>query len=296
MSLRRVISGALVLSVAAVGLLGCSNGQSTVPGGNFPAVPGGDPVTSEPVDSGASEVEDPGDETPEVDIASVEPVLAYDYEDARGYSYTLQLDSAKVRASIDVANARPGMANIEWDVQYEVEVFNTTPERNAPYPNQLFRLHLIPFWALDSPVCDHAASSNSFLTTLEVGEDGVARPFAEDQIIGEWCGLGYNPYRASGNLSILQPINIGWPGELTIPLDSSVTERRALTTGATIVVPEDQAEGALESFLAPAGWAIFGGMDDLNRARYYEHTYNCALGNMPLRAASFDIGCETINK
>ncbi|MBW0252596.1 hypothetical protein [Cellulomonas sp. PS-H5] len=217
----------------------------------------------EPVDDWTSSAESPSETVsaePEV-VTSTQPaqpvILTDSWADGDGYQYEVAITQAKVEASKDVANAKPGEALISWKWHVRADATNATPERNAPYP----RFAVEPLWPVDSPVC----AVGFYLVRQGLGSNDPAH--GADQ----WCTLSTVPQGGAGDSDELA---IGETGVVRLDMNSNIT--------VSIVVPEADADAVVAALQTPAVIAMGR-----------EGGTGCALangGDLHLSVATADVG------
>lgn len=156
------------------------------------------------------------------------PLLTDTWTDDDGYSYEFSVLTAEGTASKDVANAKPGEANLTWSYTITGEVTNTTPERNAPMPS----LRVEPVWPASSPVC----SLGWLLIQPAFNSNTDGREEA-------WCTLGNAPW---------QPLTDG----NQIMMNETVAVNASVSNPIEVPAPEADADAIIAELQAPPMWAI----------------------------------------
>lgn len=170
---------------------------------------------------------------PEPTPEPVPAILEDAWTNEDGYSYTFTLDSAVGTAMKDIANAKPGEANISWNYSFTGTFQNTTPERNAPGAI----VKVTPAWAAGSLVCSvssmvisHAWSSNT---------DGRDEAF---------CSLA--PF----------PFTLG--SDADIPMGGTIFDETSGGGMVQFAVPEASADAIIAELQSPTLWAIGRNIND----------------------------------
>lgn len=130
----------------------CGHTPVTPPTTYQPPQPADTALTS-PEPSGSSPMPEPGGDT-----------LSTEWVDEDGYSYDIDVSGASATATVDIADAKPGEAVVEWTATAVVTVTNTTDGRNAPFPN----LDLGFIWGMDQIVCAYVAPTSSIHERLSL--------------------------------------------------------------------------------------------------------------------------------
>jgi hypothetical protein len=137
-------------------------------------------------------------------------------EDASGYTYVLSLDNPVTEATVSVADALPGKANVTFDFTISGRVVNTTEERNAP---GVSGIAVQPAWEPDSAVCQVFPS------------------------FGVYCGTD-----TAGRLQ--------FSGDDSAQLAVGESADIAIVGSVTREVPEADAEALAEALRVPTGWIV----------------------------------------
>lgn len=164
--------------------------------------------------------------TPTQTASKSAPTLSDSWTDSDGYSYNFVLQTTSGTAKKDVANAKPGMADITWEYTVTGSITNTTPQRNSPVPN----VATGPLWPATSAVCTSGGFTQPAFNTLT-------------PLDNKWCTLSNTPFRFD-----VKGQTIGING--TLP---------ALAQGSNMVsftVPEGQADAVIAELKSPVVWEL----------------------------------------
>jgi hypothetical protein len=141
-------TGLVGLCVIAT-LGGCSSGRAI----EEPAVPTDEETVS--VEAPVEETAEP-EESQETNTApgftvfgDLEATLNHQWVNSDGYSYETGVSQVQTMASVDIANAKPGEAEVTWNYIMSGYVTNTTASRIAPIP----AVDVIPAWPATSALC-----------------------------------------------------------------------------------------------------------------------------------------------
>jgi hypothetical protein len=149
--------------------------------------------------------------------AATEPILADQWVDDDGYSFAFTLNTATVTATKDVANAKPGKANISWTVITSGGFENLTPERNAPPPTVVAE----PAWSSSSVVCagqtsgtrpsliDHCTLTSMPMAMLPVDDIPAGRTAVKDSTHQSYIAMEVDEAIADEFVAALQSPE-GW--------------------------------------------------------------------------------------
>lgn len=185
------------------------------------------------------------------------PVLTDTWTDNDGYTYSFTLDTAAAEATKDVANAKPGEANISWSYTFSGTVTNTTPDRNAPS----VELKVQPMWAAGSSLCSLIGPlvDRAFDSNTAGREEG-------------WCTRTNFPFSLSTS------------GD--IPMDGLATVQTSGGSVYAIAVPEANAEAIMAELKSPTLWAVARDQGD-------GRLTDCLLasGGWYLSKSTADTGC-----
>lgn len=243
---------AFMVAFVTISLSACSNGGE---------------VDTGPADSGTAEIV----ETEEPEAAAPVPteeampatILADQWTDADGYSFTFDLTAPVSDPLIDVANARPGEAEIIWSYSFTGQVTNATPQRNAPTP----LISVQPVWPATSKVCALASTTSNqpFI------ENGFSFPYADGEDL--WCAFANAPHALVG------------PTDLTIG-ETAAISGSASNANFPLVVPEADADAILAELKDPPIWA-------LGREHVESDAGQCYIGegSVYVAAVTVDTGC-----
>jgi hypothetical protein len=146
--LLKSTTGLVGLCVIAT-LGGCTSGRETAE----PAVPTEEESAS--IEASIEETAEP-EESQETNTApgftvlsDLESTLNHQWVNSDGYSYETGVRQVQTMASVDIANAKPGEAEVTWDYIMSGYVTNTTASRIAPVP----AVDVIPAWPATSALC-----------------------------------------------------------------------------------------------------------------------------------------------
>lgn len=200
--------------------------------------------------------ETPSEQEPVPTPEPVLPILTDEWPDRNGYTYTFALESATGEATKDVANAKPGEANISWSYALKATIGNTTPERNAPQVGVLVQ----PMWPAGSALCS-------------AGSMGISYGFSSNSVDEDaWCTLSSMPVAlATGS---------------AISMGSSVPVQGVSGGLVPLTVPEASADAIIADLLAPAVW--------VSAIQTPEPRTECLIesGSWYMSASSADTGCR----
>ncbi|QGQ20751.1 hypothetical protein GC089_18090 [Cellulomonas sp. JZ18] len=93
-----------------------------------------------------------GPDTPRETEPTIDPELSTTWTDRNGFTYRLQVTSFDLDVDVDTERSAPGTAEVTYDYQVRAEVFNTTPDRVAPFPTSAGTIR--PVWDAGSIACD----------------------------------------------------------------------------------------------------------------------------------------------
>lgn len=203
----RVTSGALI--VVATLLLASACAETPAP-----ATPADEPAAQE----SPEEVQPTPEET---ETPAPVAVLTHAWSDSDGYSFSLTIDSATTTATTDVANAKPGEADISFSSNSSGTVTNATPSRNAEAPRSMY---LIPVWPADSTVCKYLFDA--------AGED--------------WCS-----FSTPNTTGIMM-----FPESVTLDEGGSTTVAATQMAPIEFTVEEADADAVVAELNTPGGWML----------------------------------------
>lgn len=201
-----------------------------------------------------------GDGEEPVEPAEPEPapaILEDAWTDDDGYTYAFELSTFTPTTEVDIANARPGEANVTWAYALTGTLTNTTPERNAPRAKVLVEA----IWPAGSVIC--SLDSSNVVDAWSSNTPGQGEQF---------CSLSNFPFSLESpsdlSMGTSLPVQTQWGG--MFPL----------------VVPEASADALVAELQSPAGWVIARDNGD-------GRLTDCLLetGSWYLTKSTVDTGC-----
>lgn len=174
-------------------------------------------------------------------------VLNHSFEDRDGYTYRVEIDEPTITVTSDTANSKPGHTDLTWAVNVTARLTNTTPGRNAPFPENLT---VQPVWAASTPLCSsQTARTDSGFATNDDAVEGAA-----------WCTLTNMPlFLASTSIS-----QQGGPPQLSGKLATDATMQLASkATNLNIwTIPESEYAALAAAIKAPTLYVLGGNYND----------------------------------
>ncbi|WP_146240456.1 hypothetical protein [Williamsia limnetica] len=183
MTYPRTLLAAALSAVAFLGLAACgSSDQGAASEGNDST-----PTTLVPTQSQATASGTASPATSPTRPAQ-QPILQHSWEDDDGYTYQVEIDEPTITVTSDTLNSKPGHTDLTWRFATTARLTNTTPGRNAPFPENL---SVQPVWAASTPLC----TSQTARTDIGVSSN-------DETVEDAWCTLTNMPmFLAAASIS-----------------------------------------------------------------------------------------------
>lgn len=213
--------------------------------------------------------------TPATSSANQSAVLfTSEWTDSDGYSYRAVIDEPTISVEQDIANSKPGEAQLEWTIAASGTLENTTPNRNAPFPEDF---SIQPTWSAGSALCtvDTTGRDKGFSSNIPANES-------------DWCTLTNMPLffhteasERNGGIGFEDPIPAGTT--LDIQLENSNV--------AAFIVPEAEADTTISSVEAPTLYTL--GRSDVPSMHGQNEAQCLLMTQVWVFAETQRTGCET---
>lgn len=249
------------LGWAKVGLIAvaCAISAGCAPSASQSVAAPAPPETAQVPATPDSTTDDSPDTSGEVTgIESTEPAT-FTWKDVSGYSYSATITAAESDVTLDVANAKPGQAQLTWDFVGTIVVSNNTSGHNAPWPD----LRISAVWESNSLVCN--SSNAGYSLRLETPNVNYCMDkYAQD----------YEAVRGAG-------ISAGGSVSAEFRITDEALGRNPL------IVSEDDAEAARDQLAQPYAYVVYSGS--------VVSDGGCSVdrdsGDMPVVGASTELDC-----
>jgi hypothetical protein len=197
-----------------------------------------------------------------------------EWTDSDGYSYRAVINEPTTSVDKDIANSKPGEAQLEWTIEASGTLENTTPNRNAPFPEDF---SIQPTWSAGSELCtvDTTGRDKGFSSNIPANES-------------DWCTLTNMPLffhteasERNGGIGFEDPIPAGTT--LDIQLENSNV--------AAFIVPEAEADTTISSVEAPTLYTL--GRSDVPSMHGQNKAQCLLMTQVWVFAETQETGCET---
>lgn len=220
--------------------------------------------------------------------AATEPaaplLFSFEFENYDGYRFAVELNEFDVGAVVDIANARPGEADIETNPTIEATFTNLLPNKNfeggvgAVWLNSQL-IHVFPLYLSATSVCEYSRANES--SSTQRLSDALAD-------VG-YCTLRPGAPSLSSSLSIGIPSLSG--GESKVVRQGAAPEIEPGAAAQAFSVDEDQADQFAQELADPAGFIITNWVltTDEHWCRPFDEGFDDAFA---IAYSSVELGCE----
>lgn len=222
--------------VAVLAACGSSSDQSTTENGTITSQ---GTTTSRSLESGLRT-------TPSAEGTPQKIVLQHSWKDEDGYSYQVEVTEPTITVTNDTANSKPGRTDLTWEFVVTARLTNTTPARNAPFPDKLsFR----PAWTRSTSLCGSRDARTDFGFSTN-----------DDAVEAAWCTLTNMPmFLAATDIS-----EQGGPPQLsgTLGIDQTMELTARGTNLIKWTIPEAEYDALADAIKAPTVYVLGGSYND----------------------------------